>query len=349
MVVPKHSRMVRIKATASMTSVGGYQGQALASGDLLSPVADLPRIEGELKLPDRLIPQCPIHWDLLAMPGPYDEGYLLSEDVDMLYNMEYEVGADESWEHHETLLGVSLTDAIAKRRRVEEFPTHVDNWCRGRATFADTFPLRYSGLPPSVETGTWGSAIVHQIQEKGNQPLVSYRQGGDDSFLIDYDCGAFDLNYHCRAVALHQKLHEASRDITFTSGLYTGILYYDGFNIPRQNLLNNLLLLEADPGNLSTAKMPSRKFCLPLTFSSEKQASRQRYIETQRPCAWYLSDTMDLIAENNAFIQQQSETSSSMPASWWWQVLHRAAALLAYQPTPAHELSEDKPKSRLYA
>lgn len=30
------------------------------------------------------------------MPSPYDEGHLLSEYIDMLYNMEYEVGADES-------------------------------------------------------------------------------------------------------------------------------------------------------------------------------------------------------------------------------------------------------------
>ncbi|ERF69385.1 hypothetical protein EPUS_05930 [Endocarpon pusillum Z07020] len=118
---------------------------------------------------------------------------------------------------------VSLTAANAKHRRVQELPPFVDNWCRGRATFEDAFSLRYSGLPPSVGTGTWGSAIVHQIQEKGNQPLVSYRQGGDDFFLVDYGHGAFDLSYHYRAVALYQKLHEASGDITFTPSLYTGM------------------------------------------------------------------------------------------------------------------------------
>ncbi len=287
------------KATAPMTGVGGYQGRALASGDFLGLVADLPNIKGELKLPDHLVPQYPTHWDLLAMPGPYDDGYLLPEDIDMLYKTEWKVshnaarggirligpkpkwarkdggegGAHPSnvieygypigtlnwtgddpclfpidcpdlggfvssttiikadyWRLGQMKAGntmrfnrVSLTDAIAKRREVEEFLAYVDNCCKGRASFEDAFPLRYSGLPPSAEGGDWDSAIVHQIDEKGNQPLVSYRQGGDDFILIDYGHGAFDLNYRCRAVALYQKLREASGEITFSSGLHTGM------------------------------------------------------------------------------------------------------------------------------
>jgi urea carboxylase len=377
------------KATAPMTGVGGCQGRALASGDLLALVKDVHKIEGELKLPDSLIPQYPTHWDLLAMPGPYDECYLLPEDIEMLYHTEWKIshnaarggirligpkpkwarkdggegGAHPSnvieygypigtlnwtgddpclfpidcpdlggfvssttiikadyWRLGQMKAGntmkfkrVSLADAIAKRREVEEFLRHIDDCCKGRASFEDACPLRYSGLPPSVEARDWDSAIVHQVEEKGNQPLVSYRQGGDDFILIDYGHGAFDLNYRCRAVALYQKLREASGDISFSSGLHTGMacgnslmLYYDGLKIPRQNLLDHLLSLESELGDLSTAKMPSRRFRLPLTFSSKKQeASIQRYIETQRPYASYLPDTMDFIAKNNAFTQQQ--------------------------------------------
>lgn len=151
------------------------------------------------------------------------------------------------------------------------------------------------------------------MEENGNQPLASYRQGGDDFILVDYGHGAFDLNYRCRAVALYQKLREASGDITFSSGLHTGMacgnslmLYYDGLQVPRKKLLGHLLKLESQLGDLSTAKLPSRRFRLPLTFTSPKQeASIQRYIETQRPYASYLPDTMDFIAKNNAFTQQQ--------------------------------------------
>lgn len=208
---------------------------------------------------------------------------------------------------------VSLEDAIAKRREVEEFLTHVDDCCKGKASFEDAFPLMYSGLPLSAESKDWGSAIVHQIEEKGNQPLATYRQGGDDFLLINYGHGAFDLNHRCRAVALYQKLREASDDITFSSRLHTGMacgnslmLYYDGLKVSRQKLLDHLLKLESQLGDLTNAKIPSRKFRLPLTFSSKKQeASIQRYIETQRPYASYLPDTMNFIAKNNAFTQQQ--------------------------------------------
>jgi urea carboxylase len=377
------------KATAPMTGVGGYQGRALASGDLLGLANGIGKIEGELKLPNHLIPQYPAHWDLFAMPGPYDEGYLLSEDIEMLYETEWKVshnaarggirligpkpkwarkdggegGAHPSnvieygypigtlnwtgddpclfpidcpdlggfvssttiikadyWRLGQMKAGntmrfnrVSLTDAIAKRREVEEFLTQVDECCKGKASFEDGLPLKYSGLPPSTKACKWDSAIVHRIDEKGNQPLVSYRQGGDDFILIDYGHGAFDLNYRCRAVALYKKLREVSGPISFSCGLHTGMacgnslmLYYDGFKIPRQKLLDHLLKLESELGDLSKAKMPSRKFRLPLTFSSKKQeASIQRYIETQRPYASYLPDTMDFIAKNNAFTQQQ--------------------------------------------
>ena len=76
------------KATAPMTGVGGYQGRALTSGDLLGLVDDVPKVQEERKIPDHLIPQYPTHWDLLAMPGPYDVGYLLPEDIEMLFNTE---------------------------------------------------------------------------------------------------------------------------------------------------------------------------------------------------------------------------------------------------------------------
>ena len=76
------------KSTAPMTAVGGYQGRALASGDFLSLVSDLPQTkdDAELRLPGQLVPQYPEHWELFSMPGPYDEGYLIQEDIDMLYD-----------------------------------------------------------------------------------------------------------------------------------------------------------------------------------------------------------------------------------------------------------------------
>ena len=287
------------KSTAPMTAVGGYQGRALASGDLLGLVSDLPEIEGELKLPDNLRPQYPEHWELFCMVGPYDEGYLQPDDIDMLYDTTWKIshnaarggirligpkpkwarsdggegGAHPSnvieygypigtlnwtgddpclfpldcpdlggfvssttivkadyWRLGQMKAGnglkfrrVSLDDALAKRREVEEFLDMVKACCSGKSTWEDAFPLKYQGLPPSVKSQNWGSAVIHQIPEEGHQPLVSYRQGGDDFILIDYGHGSFDLNYRCRAVALYQKLKDARGEISFSNGMHTGM------------------------------------------------------------------------------------------------------------------------------
>jgi len=66
------------------------------------------------------------------------------------------------------------------------------------------------------------------------------------------------------------------------------------------------LKLEAEMGALSESKMPCRRFKLPLTFKRKRQdMAIQRYVETQRPYASYLPDTMDFVAKNNAFTKQQ--------------------------------------------
>ncbi|GAB1208698.1 hypothetical protein APSETT445_007449 [Aspergillus pseudonomiae] len=79
------------KSTSPMVGVGGYQGRQLASGDLLSITNNVPDTRGELSIPEHLIPQYPDHWELLSMPGPYDEGYLTPESIDMLYETEWKI------------------------------------------------------------------------------------------------------------------------------------------------------------------------------------------------------------------------------------------------------------------
>lgn len=80
------------KATSPGVGVGGYQGRALASGDLLAITRDLPdHATKTLRVPGELIPKYPKHWDILAMVGPYQEGYLLEEDVEMIYSTRWQI------------------------------------------------------------------------------------------------------------------------------------------------------------------------------------------------------------------------------------------------------------------
>lgn len=378
------------KATAPMTAVGGYQGRALAAGDLLGITSELPQLKHELSLPENLIPKYTEEWDLFSMPGPYDEGFITEKSIDRLYSQTWKVshnaarggirligekpewarsdggegGAHPSnvieygypygalnwtgddpclfpvdapdlggfvssttivkadfWRLGQLKAGnkvrfhrVSYQDAIAKRKEVEEFLDFVESCCKGKSQFDDVFPLKYDGMPPSSQNQGWEKSIIHQIPEKGNQPLVSYRQGGDDFIVIDYGHGEFNLNFRCRAVALYRKLKELKGDMSFESGnIHTGMacgnsltLYYDSTKITRDSMMETLLKLENELGDLSEAQFPSRKYKLPIVFEHPKQkASVQRYIETQRPYASYLPDPLEFVAKNNAFTQQQ--------------------------------------------
>jgi hypothetical protein len=49
--------------------------------------------EREVSLPAHLRPVYSNHWDIYAMVGPYDEGYIVSEDIDMIYDTAWYVMA----------------------------------------------------------------------------------------------------------------------------------------------------------------------------------------------------------------------------------------------------------------
>ncbi|EEH44445.1 urea carboxylase [Paracoccidioides brasiliensis Pb18] len=380
------------KSTSPMVGVGGYQGRQLASGDLLSITDKLPEIDGELSLPTSLIPEYPSHWELLALAGPYDEGYILTDNIEELYRTTWKIshnaarggirligpkpkwartdggegGAHPSnvieygypigtlnwtgddpcifpvdcpdlggfvssmtvakadyWRMGQMKAGntlkfrrVTLDDALALRRQVDRFVESIAECCSGKAKFEEVSALNYANLPESKDFGYGTKAVIHRIEENGRkQPLVSYRQGGDDYILIDYGHGAFDLNHRCRVTALIKALREGKGEITFSTGLIGTVgcgnslsLYYDGLKIPQKKLIKYLCQLEVQLGDLSQVKMPSRLFKLPLTFESKRQtAALQRYMETQRPYASYLPDNMDFVAKNNAFTRQEFE------------------------------------------
>lgn len=251
------------KATSPGVGVGGYQGRQLASGDLLAIIKDIPEhLSKPLELPEYLIPRYPNHWDLLAMPGPYDEGYLLKEDVEMIYNTKWQVshnaarggirliGPKPKWarsdggeggahpsnvaeygypvgslnwtgddpcifpvdcpdfggfvssttvikaEHWrlgqmkagDTMqyLRVSLNDALAARRRVNEFLDDIAKACSGKgdstATGAPDCSNLSQSLTSSAFVGSYGKSIVHRIEAKGNQPQALYRQVSSISY-----------------------------------------------------------------------------------------------------------------------------------------------------------------------
>lgn len=77
------------KSTSPIVAIGGYQGRALAPGDLLSIESNLPNtLGGHPSVPEAVQPKYTEEWEIMAMVGPHQEGYIAPEDVEMLYGGE---------------------------------------------------------------------------------------------------------------------------------------------------------------------------------------------------------------------------------------------------------------------
>lgn len=380
------------KATSSGVGVGGYQGRALRAGDFLATSNALPNYR-QISRPFalHLIPEYPDHWDIMAMVGPYQDEYLLKEDVDMIYNTKwqishnaarggirligpkpkwarndggeggahpsnvieygYPVGAlnwtgddpcifpvdcpdlggfvssttivkAEFWKMGQMKAGdtmqfhrISLNDALALREKLDAFVNRIASACSRDGSFDSIAPLSYSSLSASTLAGDYGKAVLYEIQAQDDQPLTRYRQGGDDYILVEYGDGTLDLNHRCRVTALVKSLKESKSDISFSSGLTNTVgcccsllISYNGTKIPQKKLVAHLVALEAQLGDLSSTKVPSRLFKLPITFGNSRQAfALQRYMETQRPYASYLPDNMEFVADNNGLTRKELE------------------------------------------
>lgn len=99
------------KSTSPLVAIGGYQGRALAPGDLLRTVAELPKDFEPVSLPERLRPIYTSHWEIKAMVGPHDEGYLLPEDIEMIYSTEWKIS------HNASRSGIRLVGPVPKWAR----------------------------------------------------------------------------------------------------------------------------------------------------------------------------------------------------------------------------------------
>lgn len=374
------------KATVPMTLVGGYQGRPLRTGDLLRIVDHIPEEldnSTPFSMPSSLIPAYKEEWDIQVMHGPYCEGYLTPEDIEMFYNTTWEIshnaarggirligprpkwarsdGGDggshpsnvieygypmgginftgdepvifpsdcpdfggfvvpftvvkaDYWKMGQLRAGnkvkfhpVSLETALASRRHNNAFIDGI-----GQALLSGAFEgVQGLGAPHTPEpTDTAQPAVLKLLEETSSRPKVSYCQGGDDYLLVDYGVGRFDINHKCRTTALKRKLEASKGPIRFSAtgeGIYNTVcignsmmIYYNGLVIAQSQLLDYLVSLEEDLGDLSSINMPNRTFVLPLTFTHPRLTECvERYMANQRPYASYLPDTFRFVAENN--------------------------------------------------
>ncbi|GAB7366622.1 hypothetical protein MBLNU230_g8607t1 [Neophaeotheca triangularis] len=164
------------KSTSSIVGIGGYQGRALAPGDLLAIVKSIPeRLSGHPSVPDNLRPQYTNNWELFAMPGPHQEGHFTSEDVEMLYNTEWKIS------HNASRSAIRLIGPVPQWARSDggEGGAHPSNlvevpYSLGALNFTGDDPCLFANDAPNFGGFVSGATVV-----EGNFWKMGQLRAGD--------------------------------------------------------------------------------------------------------------------------------------------------------------------------
>lgn len=138
-------------STSPLVAIGGYQGRALAPGDLLQIASEVPDVAKPISIPADLRPVYSNHWEIRAMVGPHDEGNLLPEDIEMIYRTKWKVS------HNASRSGIRLVGPVPR-------------WAR--------------------KDGGEGGAHPSNLIEYG-YPVGTLNWAGDDPCIFPVDCPNF--------------------------------------------------------------------------------------------------------------------------------------------------------------
>ncbi|WP_343464976.1 urea carboxylase [Pantoea sp.] len=203
---------------------------------------------------------------------------------------------------------MSAEDAVAREK------AQAHSIATLRPSHAPAFPL------PSLAATAIGSAtLLAALPASETTPAVAYRQAGDKYVLIEYGDNVLDLALRLRVHLLMQALH--ARAVPGIAELSPGVrslqVRYDSQVLSQQQLMTLLLALEAELGDVSQLKVPSRTVWLPMAFEdSATLGAVTRYQETVRPTAPWLPNNVDFIQRINGLPSREAVRETIFSASY---------------------------------
>ena len=179
---------------------------------------------------------------------------------------------------------VSLADADAASAAEEE-------WIEGR-------PAR-----PSVKTAGGGSdAVLAERAPQGRSPRVLYRRQGDRNLLVEYGPITLDLELRLRVHAATTALAalELPGILDIVPGIRSFQVHFDGVRIKEDALLDRLIVIEDQLGELDDFAIPSRIVHLPLSWDDPAiHQTIERYMAVVRDDAPWCPDNIEFIRRAN--------------------------------------------------
>lgn len=175
---------------------------------------------------------------------------------------------------------------------------------------AELTPAQAQPLPaPSLlPQGTRSATVLRELPASAERPAVVYRQAGDGYILMEYGDNVLDIASRLRIHLLMEALSTAG--IAGLEELAPGVrslqLRYDSQVLEQQALLEHLVALETQLGDVANIKVPTRIVHLPIAFEdSATLAAVARYRETVCAQAPWLPDNIDFLQRINGLASRE--------------------------------------------
>ena len=173
---------------------------------------------------------------------------------------------------------------------------------------------------PSLQPDTTVSAtVLAELPAEGSRPRAVYRQAGDAYILLEYGDNVLDLALRLRVHLLMETLKaEPLRGLEeLAPGVRSLQLRYDSRVLHQRTLLDHLLRLERQLGDVAELKVPTRIVHLPMAFEdSATLAAVERYRETVRSEAPWLPNNVDFIQRANGLASREQVRDILFDASY---------------------------------
>jgi len=173
---------------------------------------------------------------------------------------------------------------------------------------------------PSLQADTTVSAtVLAELPADGSRPRAVYRQAGDAYILLEYGDNVLDLALRLRVHLLMEALKaEPLRGLEeLAPGVRSLQLRYDSRVLHQRTLLDHLLRLERQLGDVAELKVPTRIVHLPMAFEdSATLAAVERYRETVRSEAPWLPNNVDFIQRANGLESREQVRDILFDASY---------------------------------
>jgi urea carboxylase len=202
--------------------------------------------------------------------------------------------------------------SVEQARQLEQVQLqHIERLCA-----VSTPPL---SAPGQRSTASRTGAVLAELPAAGRRPRAVYRQAGDTYILLEYGDNVLDIALRLRVHLLMQALQAKPLRglLELAPGVRSLQLRYDSLVLRQQILLEHLLSLEHELGDVASLQVPSRIVHLPMAFEdSATLGAVRRYSETVRSQAPWLPNNVDFIRRANGLANREQVRDILFEASY---------------------------------